>query len=64
MVSPVRELQERRLDQAARAAWFYYIAGNTQDEVATKLGVSRQTAQRLISIAVTEKLIGDCNPTV
>jgi DNA-binding transcriptional regulator LsrR (DeoR family) len=57
MVSPVRELQERRLDQAARAAWFYYIAGNTQDEVATKLGVSRQTAQRLISIAVTEKLI-------
>ncbi len=57
MVLPPKELQERRLDQAARAAWLYYIAGNTQDEVATKLGVSRQTAQRLVSIAVSEKLI-------
>lgn len=57
MTSPAKELQERKLDQAARAAWFYYIAGNTQDEVAAKLNVSRQTAQRLVSIAVSEKLI-------
>ncbi len=47
----------RKLDQAARAAWLYYIAGNTQDEVATKLNVSRQAAQRLVSLAVAEKLI-------
>ena len=33
-----------RLDEAARAGWLYYIAGNTQDEIAAKLGVSRQTA--------------------
>lgn len=46
-----------RLDDAARAGWLYYIAGNTQDEIARKLGVSRQTAQRLVSLAVTEKLI-------
>ena len=32
-----------RLDEAARAGWLYYIAGNTQDEIAVKLGVSRQT---------------------
>ena len=46
-----------RLDDAARAGWLYYIAGNTQDEIARKLGVSRQTAQRLVSFAVSEKLI-------
>lgn len=46
-----------RLDDAARAGWLYYIAGNTQDEIARKLGVSRQTAQRLVSLAVTERLI-------
>lgn len=46
-----------RLDDAARAGWLYYIAGNTQDEIASKLGVSRQTAQRLVSLAVSEKLI-------
>jgi DNA-binding transcriptional regulator LsrR (DeoR family) len=46
-----------RLDDAARAGWLYYIAGNTQDEIARKLGVSRQKAQRLVSLAVSEKLI-------
>jgi DNA-binding transcriptional regulator LsrR (DeoR family) len=46
-----------RLDDAARAGWLYYIAGNTQDEIAVKLGVSRQTAQRLVSLAVSERLI-------
>ena len=47
----------RKLDQAARAAWLYYVAGNTQDEIAGKLNVSRQAAQRLVSVAVAEKLI-------
>ena len=51
------ERQGRRLDLAARAAWLYYIAGNTQDEIATKLNVSRQAAQRLVALAVAEKLI-------
>jgi len=46
-----------RLDQAARAAWLYYIAGRTQDEIAAQLNVSRQTAQRLVARAVAEKLI-------
>src|SRR3954468_16406828 len=39
--------RERKLDLAARAAWLYYVAGNTQDEVAEKLSLSRQAAQRL-----------------
>lgn len=46
-----------RLDDAARAGWLYYVAGNTQDEIARKLNVSRQTAQRLVSLAVSERLV-------
>ncbi|QDE31361.1 MULTISPECIES: sugar-binding transcriptional regulator [Shewanella] len=46
-----------RLEQAARAAWLYYVAKNTQDEIAQKLEVSRQTAQRLVALAVSEGLI-------
>lgn len=51
------ERRDRKLDLAAHAAWLYYIAGNTQEEVATKLNVSRQAAQRLVALAVSEKLI-------
>ena len=46
-----------RLDEAARAGWLYYVAGNTQDEIARKLGVSRQSAQRLVATAVSERLV-------
>lgn len=49
--------EKSRLDEAARAGWLYYVAGNTQDEIARKLGVSRQSAQRLVSLAVSERLI-------
>lgn len=50
-------LNGSRLDEAARAAWLYYVAGNTQDQIAAKLGVSRQSAQRLVSLAVAEGLV-------
>lgn len=46
-----------RLDDAARAGWLYYIAGKTQDEIATEMGISRQAAQRLVSLAMSERLI-------
>jgi DNA-binding transcriptional regulator LsrR (DeoR family) len=46
-----------RLDDAARAGWLYYVAGNTQDQIAAKLGVSRQSAQRLVSLAMAEGLV-------
>ena len=52
-----RENGEGRLDDAARAGWLYYVAGNTQDEIAAKLGISRQSAQRLVSLAVSERLV-------
>ncbi len=47
----------RRLDDAARAGWLYYVSGNNQEEIARKLNVSRQTAQRLVSLSVSEGLI-------
>jgi DNA-binding transcriptional regulator LsrR (DeoR family) len=53
----IGERQQRRLDLAARAAWLYYIAGNTQDQIARKLNVSRQAAQRMVATAVAEGLI-------
>jgi len=56
-VSRKTEPENDRLDDAARAGWLYYIAGNTQDEIARTLGVSRQTAQRLVSLSVSERLI-------
>ncbi len=52
-----KENGDARLDDAARAGWLYYIAGNTQDEIANKLGISRQSAQRLVALAVSEGLV-------
>ncbi|MBV1707471.1 MAG: sugar-binding transcriptional regulator [Hyphomicrobiales bacterium] len=49
--------EHSRLDDAARAGWLYYVADNSQDEIARKLGVSRQVAQRLVSLAVSRQLI-------
>jgi len=50
-------VERSRLDDAARAGWLYFVAGNTQDEIARKLNVSRPTAQRLVSLALSERLI-------
>jgi len=52
-----QRLAKSRLDDAARAGWLYYIAGNTQDQIAQKLNISRPTAQRLVSLALSERLI-------
>lgn len=42
---------DKKLDSAARAAWMYYIGGQTQNQIAEVLGVSRQVAQRLVATA-------------
>jgi len=52
-VSKVNE----KLDLATRAAWLYYVAGNTQNEIAEKLQVSRPVAQRLVAFAVEKNLV-------
>ncbi len=51
------ENERIRLDDAARAGWLYYVAHNNQDEIAEKMGISRQSAQRLVSLAMRERLI-------
>ncbi|MFC0225934.1 sugar-binding transcriptional regulator [Serratia aquatilis] len=48
---------DKKLDQAARAAWMYYVAGQTQNEIADALGVSRQVAQRLVALAIDNGLV-------
>ena len=48
---------QRRLDQATRAAWLYYVGEKTQDEIAAHLNVSRQMAQRLIAMARSAGLV-------
>lgn len=49
--------EARKRDTAARAAWLYYIAGKTQEEIARLLTISRPGVQRLIAQAMAEGLI-------
>ncbi len=49
--------RNEKLDLAARAAWMYYVAGNTQNEIADHLGISRQMAQRLVAYARESGLV-------
>ena len=51
------DIDGSRLDDAARAGWLYYVAQNTQDEIAEKMGISRQSAQRLVALAMRERLV-------
>ncbi len=55
--SPSERPVDKRRDDAARAAWLYFIGGRTQDEIAAQLDLSRQAVQRLVALAVSEKLI-------
>jgi DNA-binding transcriptional regulator LsrR (DeoR family) len=56
-MAQTKDTNANRLDYAARAGWLYYVGGNTQDEIASKMGISRQSAQRLVSLSVSEGLI-------
>lgn len=49
--------ENKKLDDAARAGWLYYVAGKTQDEIAQHLNISRQSAQRMVALSVSEGLI-------
>jgi len=56
-MDPSSPKQEEKLEAAVRAAWLYYVAGNTQREIAQKLKISRPTAQRLVALAVERGLV-------
>jgi len=56
-MSKKQQLENQRLDEAARAGWLYYVGGKTQDEIAKRLNTSRQSAQRLVALAMSEGLV-------
>jgi DNA-binding transcriptional regulator LsrR (DeoR family) len=56
-VAKLSNTEIRKLDEAARAGWLYYVAGKTQDEIAKKLNTSRQSAQRMVALSVSQGLI-------
>ncbi|AHF92018.1 DeoR family transcriptional regulator [Opitutaceae bacterium TAV5] len=49
--------QQQRRQLTIRAAWLYYIGCNTQDQIATRLKLSRPAVQRLVAQAVEEGLV-------
>ena len=49
--------ESRKLDQIARAAWLSFVAGQTQDEIAAQMGVSRQSVQRMVAQAQAMGLV-------
>jgi DNA-binding transcriptional regulator LsrR (DeoR family) len=51
---PVLDLDDQ---MAARAAWHYFIAGITQDQIAGKLGIPRARVNRLIAEAREKGLV-------
>ncbi|WP_159716369.1 sugar-binding transcriptional regulator [Geminicoccus flavidas] len=48
---------EPRRELAARAAWLWYVKGDTQEEIARSLGLSRAAVQRLVAQALAERLV-------
>lgn len=53
----IEKFDPKTSDDAARAAWLYYVGKRTQDEIATIMGLSRQRVQRLVSRAVSDGII-------
>ncbi len=52
-----RELEDRDLSLAARAAWLSHIGGHTQSQIAARLKVSPAKAHRLIALAHSQGLV-------
>lgn len=57
MAQDAQQFQDKKKEDAARAAWLSFIGGRTQDEIAAQLDLSRQAVQRLIALAVSENLV-------
>tara|TARA_B100000519_G_scaffold60121_1_gene50345 strand:- start:4259 stop:5215 length:957 start_codon:yes stop_codon:yes gene_type:complete len=56
-MSKKQQHDSQKLDDAARAGWLYYVGGKTQDEIAKMLNISRQSAQRLVALSMSEGLV-------
>lgn len=53
----MRSNQEKKNDLATRVAWMYYVAKQTQQDIATALDLSRPTVNRLIAQATDRGLV-------
>lgn len=53
----MRSNQGKKNDLAVRVAWLYYVAKQTQQEIAVALGLSRPTVNRLIAQATDRGLV-------
>jgi DNA-binding transcriptional regulator LsrR (DeoR family) len=49
--------REDKLDMAARVAWHYYVDGQTQNDIAEELRISRPTVQRMIAVALDRGIV-------
>ena len=56
-MSKKQQHDSQKLDDAARAGWLYYVGGKTQDEIVKMLNISRQSAQRLVALSMSEGLV-------
>lgn len=52
-----REFEDQDLSLAARAAWLSHIGGQTQSQIAQRLGISPAKAHRLIALAHSQGLV-------
>lgn len=50
-------VEDRKQEQMARAAWLSFVAGQTQDEIAAQMGISRQSVQRMVAQAQAAGLV-------
>lgn len=50
-------VEDRKQEQMARAAWLSFVAGQTQDEIAAQMGISRQSVQRMVAQAQAMGLV-------
>lgn len=53
----MNDRDQSEADMMVRAAWLYYVAEKTQNEIASILGVSRVKAARLIGDARTNGIV-------
>ena len=56
-----QDISGNRLDDAARAGWLYYVAGNNQEEIARKLNVHgflSKSAPKFELIAMIRRQLG------
>lgn len=56
-IKPRSEIRQTNTDSKIKAAWFYYVEGKTQEQIAHYLGVSRLKVLRMLAACKEEGLV-------